>query len=70
MASHLLSDPEHWRKRAKVMRSLAASLTDAVSIKLLMKIAADYELLAKRAENRIAHKLVGDCPRGVSAQER
>jgi hypothetical protein len=52
----LLNDPKHWRERAKAMRMLSTEMADPVSSSLMLKIADDYEVLAQRAEDRIAGK--------------
>ena len=46
--------PEHWHRRAEELRTLAAEGTrDPDSRSLLKQIADEYELLAKRAEDRL-----------------
>jgi predicted Rossmann-fold nucleotide-binding protein len=54
MANHLLNDPKHWRGRANEMRCMAQEMADPESKRMMVKIADDYESLAKRAEVRIA----------------
>jgi hypothetical protein len=49
--SHL-NDPEHWRDRAKEARAMAEGMTDSVSKQKMLDVAANYEHLAKRAEDR------------------
>ena len=56
MTSQLLNDPEHWRERARIIRNLSAEMVDPVSKSLMLKIADDYEVLAQRAEDRVAHR--------------
>jgi hypothetical protein len=51
-ASALFGDPAHWRKRAKEMRKIADDMRDERSKHLMRQIAADYERLAKRVEER------------------
>ena len=41
---------DHWRKRAEELRTLAAEATDAGEKQLLLKLIAEYEHLAERAE--------------------
>jgi hypothetical protein len=49
--SHI-NDPKHWRHRAEEARAMAESLTDPEAKQLMLNVAADYEKLAKRAEER------------------
>jgi hypothetical protein len=50
--SSLLDDPEHWRSRAEEGRSVAEQLSDPEAKRTMLRIAADYELLAEQAERR------------------
>ncbi len=50
----LLGDPAHWHKRAKEMRRLAQDMAEPEIKRTMLNIAADYETLAKRAEERRA----------------
>lgn len=52
MASHFVNDPDHWRRRADEMRALAADMTDAETRQTMLRLAKDYDRLAKRAEQR------------------
>ena len=47
-----IHNPEHWRERAAEARAVADGLADAEARKAMLKIAADYEKLAMRAEYR------------------
>jgi hypothetical protein len=49
-----LEDPEHWLKRAKEARDVAAAITDPGSKGVMLKIAENYEKLARRARERIS----------------
>jgi len=49
-------DPAHWRKRVKEARTLADQMNDAQSKQTMMRIAEDYERLARRAEERARGK--------------
>jgi hypothetical protein len=51
--SHI-NDPKHWRHRAAEARATAESLTDPEAKQQMLKVAADYEKLAERAEERSA----------------
>jgi hypothetical protein len=48
-------DPEHSRKRAAKMRTLADDMKDEKFKQTTLRIANDYERLAKRAEERAKH---------------
>jgi hypothetical protein len=50
-ASHI-NDPEHWRQRARDMRKLAEGVKDDAARQTMLRIAADYDRLAERAELR------------------
>ena len=49
--SHI-NDPKHWRYRAEEARAMAESMTDPVAKQSMLSVAAEYEKLAKRAEDR------------------
>jgi hypothetical protein len=48
----IANDPEHWRKRAEDMRTLANEIKDPLSKEMMLRIVDDYERLAKRARDR------------------
>jgi len=52
MPSVFLNDPQHWRDRADQMRALASESSDPESRTIMLRVANDYELLARRAERR------------------
>jgi hypothetical protein len=52
MPPHPITDPEHWRQRAQEMRDLAAEVQDPLFKQTMLRIAADYDRLATRAEER------------------
>jgi hypothetical protein len=54
MPSSHLNDPEYWRDRAKKVRAMAEDMADPVYKQKMLDIAANYEYLAKRAEDRRA----------------
>jgi hypothetical protein len=45
-----LNDPNHWRKRAAEMRELEEKMRDQGVRNTVLKMAADYGLLAQEAE--------------------
>jgi hypothetical protein len=50
-ASHI-SDPEHWRARARQARAQAEQMADAQAKEAMLRVAKDYEKLAQRAAAR------------------
>jgi hypothetical protein len=48
-----INDPKHWRERAEEARVHAEQIGDPESRSMMLKIAEDYEKLAKRAEQRL-----------------
>jgi hypothetical protein len=48
-----INDPKHWRERAEEARTVAEQLTDPDSRRAMLRIAADYEELARCAEIRL-----------------
>jgi hypothetical protein len=57
--SSFINDPEHWRARAREMRALAGLAHDEEARAAMLKVADDYEDLARRAERRIGGALRG-----------
>jgi hypothetical protein len=55
---------DHWRKRGEQMQVFAKEMKDPVARSTMLRIAADYERLAKRAEERASGKAraTGDAP--------
>ena len=49
--SHL-DDPEHWRDRAEQVRTLADGISNQRARDSILAIAAEYELIADRAQER------------------
>jgi hypothetical protein len=47
-----LSDPNHWRARAKEARALAEQEHDSISKAMILQVADEYDRLAERAELR------------------
>jgi hypothetical protein len=59
MAAGLLNNASHWRDRAAEMRAIAASMSDENSKQIALRIADDYEWIARRAD---ARSLIGMRP--------
>jgi hypothetical protein len=53
MTSELMSNPQHWRERAEEARTNAEQINDPEAKRLMLGIAASYERLALRAEERV-----------------
>jgi hypothetical protein len=51
-APNSVDDPKHWRDRAAEMRTLVAEMKSTNIKKMILRLAADYDLFAKRAEER------------------
>jgi len=54
LAMYVLNDPQYWRTQAKEMAALASGMKDNLTRHAMRRIASDYELLAKRADERLA----------------
>ncbi|MGY4430703.1 hypothetical protein ACVWWO_003180 [Bradyrhizobium sp. F1.13.1] len=52
-------DAKHWRGRAEATRVKAESLKDNTSRRRLLKIAKEYDKLARRAEQRQRNEVDG-----------
>ena len=50
--SHFINGPAHWRQRAQETRALANQIDDEDAKLAMLRIADEYELLAKRAAAR------------------
>jgi hypothetical protein len=53
MASpHFVNNAKHWLDRATEMRNLASEANDAATKALMLRVAEDYDELARRAMRR------------------
>jgi len=53
---NVVNDPEHWRKRAKETRTVADRIFDNEFKERMLRIADEYDRLARRAEERLGLK--------------
>ena len=53
MAKVPINDPKHWRERAEGARTLADQMEDQDARGRMLRIADDYEELARWAEQRL-----------------
>ena len=53
---HFFDDPKHWRERAEEARARVEQMIDRDAKEAMLRIAEDYEKLAKRAEERLAKR--------------
>jgi hypothetical protein len=63
MPTSIIDDPEHWRNRARQARILAEQMEDE-NKQIMLRVAEDYEGLAKKAEQRSAEV----CPNTAKPQ--
>jgi hypothetical protein len=52
MPSSNINNPEYWLQRAKEMRTLAEDVADGAARQKMLRVAEDYDKLAKRADAR------------------
>ena len=50
--SHIINNASHWRMRAEEIRTLADECLDPTPKAMMLRIAADYDRLAKHADDR------------------
>jgi hypothetical protein len=48
-----INDPKHWRERAEGARALADQMEDQAARRKMLRVADDYEELARWAERRL-----------------
>jgi hypothetical protein len=51
-----IEGPKHWRQRAQEARALAEQMHDTLCKDMMLRVANDYERIAKEIEEREAHQ--------------
>ena len=59
-----IEGPKHWRKRAKEARALAEQMHDELCKDMMLRVANDYERIAKHIEERNGRPHQGGRKRG------
>ena len=52
----LLNNPEHWRARAEETRTMAEGVGDLMANASLLRVAEEYDELARRADQQLPNK--------------
>jgi hypothetical protein len=52
--THIINNASHWRMRGEEMRTLAEDSIDPTARAMMLRIAADYDRLAKHADDRVS----------------
>jgi hypothetical protein len=66
----LINDAGHWRRRAESARALAKEMNDYGAKVAMLKIADDYDKLARRSEEPLATRKPDAIPFGNLAGQR
>ena len=59
MPSGFVNDPQHWRDRAREMRTIAEEANDLIAKAMMLRLADDYDKLADRAAMRASGSSTG-----------
>jgi hypothetical protein len=65
-----VNDPDHWRDRADYIRWVAAIVDESEMKSTMLRIAAEYDRLVKKAEERVLDGIPPARPRQRSRKPR
>ena len=68
--ANMIDDPNHWKSRGQRSRAIAEETRDPVAKSMMLRIAAGYDVLAERVEERARQRpIVEQDQKGLVANE-